>query len=105
MGQKLFGMQRGKYMQFLGINGRSALMCLCYQKQLRLTGSTNKAFSTAKVTNIVSGDVLQFEYLNWAIGDILLLPIILSFAFYNLYQMIGLSFVSGIGFLFLQLGL
>ena len=79
----------------------SSLYNLVYQKTLKLTPSTNKAYSTGEIQSLIHRDCGQLCGMGHELLDMMLLPIYLIYGVYYLFQELSKSCLSGLFFILL----
>lgn len=85
------------YQYQLGIKSSNALISMIYQKQLRLSGATNKKFGSGQIANFIQVDAYMITRMTYQMGRVAQMPILLMYCFIMLFIKLGLTFLTGIG--------
>ena len=70
------------------------LKAVIFEKQMRLSASTNKT-PNGKVVNLVSEDAVKINGMCHRMGRLPMLPLTFVVCFYYLFSILGMSFLSG----------
>lgn len=83
-------------MVMMGISSTNAVISMIYQKQLRLSASTNKTFGQGQITNFVQVDAYKLLMVCFSISNSLQIPVVFTYSFIMLFKILGVSFFSGL---------
>ena len=93
--------QQGNYLQgLLGAKAYTGAVALWYNKILRLSSATNKAFTQGEIINFIQVDAAKIEFLAWVFPTVSRLPILLVFAITFLVYYLGYSLFAAFGVAF-----
>jgi len=95
--QNLVWQQSSFLQDIIGIKANHGLVCLIYEKVLRLSSATNKEFSQGEIINFIDVDVEQINELAYIFPLVARLPVQLLFSFSFLFFYFGVSLFTGIG--------
>ena len=85
--------------QVVGMNVRSALNVMVYQKVLRLSSSSFEHASVGYILNLLANDLNRFDEVAHTMYYIVVAALQLSIVIYLLWGFIGFATVGGIGVL------
>lgn len=72
------------------------MVSMIYEKQLRITTSTNKRFSSGEMVNFVQVDAMRLQMFSQTLPYVMKLPLLLVVCFIILFAYLGKSFLAGI---------
>ncbi|XP_067676997.1 ATP-binding cassette sub-family C member 2-like [Haliotis asinina] len=75
---------------------RTGLMSAVYKKALTMNNESRKKYTTGEIVNLMSVDVQRVEQAVMQMWIVWSAPIIFIICFYQLYQVLGLAFLTGV---------
>lgn len=89
--------EQGNFTQtLLGTKANHGVVCLIYEKVLRLSSATNKHFSQGEIMNFIDVDVEKISNLAYVLPFVASLPVQLIFSLTLLFYYFGISLFAGI---------
>jgi hypothetical protein len=88
----------------IGVKSTNAMIALIYEKQFKITASTNKRFSSGELTNFIQVDATKLALLSQTLPTVMKLPILLIICFVVLGIYLGWAFLAGVGVFFIAFG-
>jgi ATP-binding cassette subfamily C (CFTR/MRP) protein 1 len=85
----------------LGYNLSNTFKLCIYDKALKYPTLCSKKFQTAELINYSEVDAQRMSEMAYYLHDILLMPLQLAVGIYLMYSFIGVSFLAGMGIIFL----
>jgi ATP-binding cassette, subfamily C (CFTR/MRP), member 1 len=85
----------------LGFNLSNSLTLCIYDKALKYPTLCSKKFPTSELINYSEVDAQRMSEMAYSLSDVILLPIQLAVGIYLMYSFIGVSFLAGMGIIFL----
>ena len=85
----------------LGAKAYTGVVGLWYNKILRVSSATNKAFTQGEIINFIQVDASKIEFLAWVFPTVSRLPILLVFAVTFLIYYLGYSLLAAFGIAFI----
>lgn len=89
----------------IGCSARWVLGSIVYEKQLRLTPSTSKQFTTDQINRVLHREIHQFWYLMHEYFEMYLIPFKLMISWYYLFQLLGKSCITGVVLVGIAMGI
>ncbi|CAM0879855.1 unnamed protein product [Alopecurus aequalis] len=83
--------------QQAGMNMRSALVSVVYQKGLSLSSSSRQSRSSGEMINIISVDADRVGLCSWYMQDIWVVPLQVGMALFILYSTLGVASLAALG--------
>jgi ABC-type multidrug transport system fused ATPase/permease subunit len=76
---------------------------LIYAKSLRFSLKNSKKYDVGQLVNFMQVDSQKLRDLPFYLGGVIFLPLQLSLAIVLMYEVIGISFLAGLGMIFLSI--
>lgn len=87
--------QYNKYMEFIGLRVRTALVGIIYQKSLCLSNTARKSKTTGEIVNLMAVDTMRLKDLTTYINMVWSSPLQIVLAIYFLWDLLGVSVLAG----------
>jgi ATP-binding cassette subfamily C (CFTR/MRP) protein 1 len=85
----------------MGFNLSNSLSLCIYNKALKYPTLCSKRFQTAELINYSEVDAQRLEDAAFYLNNVFLMPLQLAVGIYLMYSFIGISFLAGMGIIFL----
>ena len=86
----------------MGINTSKAINGIIYEKSLKFSLIRSADHSQGSLVNHIQVDSEKLYYLGLALGGVITLPILIAAGVFLMYSAVGISFLSGIGVIFIM---